>query len=1000
MVKNKKKALWITLTSVFSVLFVALIVGTIIANYFYVIVDRVLNTPRTVIKYYDEDGNEVDGSEYTEGKFLSEFSSESERIAEQTKVSEQLVAEGSVLLKNENGALPLAKGSKVSTFNQASVDMIYGSVGSGAIDTSKSMTLKDSLTDAGLKVNEKLWSVYQNSGKKRKVPGVAGGSDSSFAVNELGWTRAVSGAVSKEYGDAAIVVLARTGGEGSDWAQNMKNNAEKEFQTADENHASLLSLTDQEKQTFEELGKLKKNGTIKKIVVLVNSSNPMELGFLDDASYGIDAALWVGNVGQKGMSAVGDILVGDVNPSGRLMDTYASCALSAPSVENSGDFTFENKTGVNSGTKYLVEEEGIYIGYRYYETRYEDCVTGKGNASSTAGAFDSEGNWNYAEEVVFPFGYGMSYTKFVYSDFKAEETENGFKLSVNVKNEGSVAGKDVVQFYFQSPYTEYDKENDVEKASVELCGFDKTETLEPGDDETVTVTVSKDELRAYDYVNAKSYILDAGDYYFAFGTDAHDALNNVLGAKGYSVSDGMTENGNDSFVWKWNNAKLDTEIFKNDGGADIGNLFDSASLEYYGLEQNVLSRSDWKATYPTPYKGKYHSDGKTLTANEKMITDLKDEYVRDTSVTKAPDMGKTGTAKLVDAKGKAYDDEIWNDILDQLTWDEMVTLVATSGYSTAAISKIDKPYVVDSDGPAGISGELYGGESGMGFPSEVVLSSTWNLDLIERMGEMVGEDGLAIGVTGWYAPAVNIHRNAFAGRNYEYYSEDPFLSGKAAAAETKGVQSKGMYVYVKHFAFNDQETNRIGVATFAFEQAMREIYLEPFEIAVQEGEAHGIMTSFNRVGCQWTGASYNLLTKVLRDEWGFVGHVITDFSGLSSSYMRIDVGLKAGNDCWLSTSATYEGKLNAYKDDPAMATYLREATHRILYSTANSAAMNPYIVESGITAKTIDVTPWWETALIVIDVVLGVAAVGSAAMLVISLKKGSKKEEAKTASEE
>lgn len=987
---KKNKALWIALTSVFAVLFAALIAGTVIVNYYYVIVDRFLEVTRTVVKYYDENGKEVDESEVTSsGRFVSEFASAEERIAEQTAVGEQIVAEGSVLLKNENNALPLASGSKVSTFNQASVDMIYGSTGSGAIDTSKSMTLKDSLSDAGLKVNENLWSVYEKSGKKRKIPGVAGGSDSSYAVNELGWTDAVKNAVSAEYGDAAIVVLARQGGEGADWAQNMKDNEEKEFSTAKENHVGLLSLTDQEKQTFEELGKLKQSGTIQKIVVLVNSSNPMELGFLDNEAYGIDAALWVGNVGQMGMNAVGDILAGTVNPSGRLVDTYASCALSAPATENSGRFTYENKTNVNSGTKFIVEEEGIYVGYRYYETRYEDIVMGKGNAASAAGVYDSANNWNYAEEVVFPFGYGLSYTEFSYSDFSAKATDEGFELSVKVKNTGKVAGKDVVEFYFQSPYTDYDKENKVEKASVELCGFGKTDILEPNAEQTITVSVAKNELRAYDYTKAKGYILDKGDYYFTFATDAHEAVNNVLAAKGYKKSDsnGMTADGDASFVWKWNNANLDTSVFKNDGGDDIGNLFDSASLEYFGVDQNVLSRSDWEKTYSTPYKGTYHPDGKALTANDKMIQALEDEYVQDTSVTEMPTMGAEGTAQLIDGKGKDYDDPVWDKILDQLTWDDMVTLVSTCGYSTPGIAHIGKPYIVDSDGPAGISGELYGDKSGMGFPSEVVLSSTWNLELIERMGEMVGEDGLDIGVTGWYAPAVNIHRNAFAGRNYEYFSEDPFLSGKAGAAETKGVQSKGMYVYVKHFALNDQETDRIGLSTFAFEQAIREIYLEPFEIAVQEGGAHGIMSSFNRIGCQWTGASYSLLTKVLRGEWGFVGHVVTDFSGTSSKYTRIETGLKAGNDCWLCTSATYVSKLNEYKNDAAMANYLRESVHRILYTTANSAAMNPYIVDKGFTTKTFEVTPWWETALIVIDVVFLVLAVGSAAMLVYTLRK-------------
>lgn len=979
---KNKKILWIALTAVMGVLLAALIAGTCVAKYFYVMVDRFLNCKRTDIVYYDKNGNKVNADDYKgSGRFESEFASQEELLKAQTDLSCQIVGEGSVLLKNES-ALPLAKNSKVSLFNVASTDMIYGGGGSGAINTAKCITLKESLTQAGLSVNGALWDVYNNSGKERMVPGLGGGK---FVVNEYGWNNKVSEAIG-EYRDAAVVVLARTGGEGADYEPDMAANGnaagKAEYSSAATNHASVLSLTDQEKQTFEEVGKLKAAKNFGKVIVLVNSPNPMELGFLENSSYGIDACLWVGNVGQKGMEAIGKIFTGEINPSGRLVDTYASSANSAPSVLNSGNFSFANKTGANSGSKYIVEEEGIYVGYRYYETRYEDCVLNRFNASGKAGVYDSAEGWNYAEEVVFPFGYGLSYTEFEYSAFKAEESKDGksFELGVTVKNAGKTAGKEVVQFYFQSPYTA----GGIEKPAIELCAFAKTELLEAGASAQVTVTVPKEELRAYDYKTAKTYVLDEGDYYFACGLNAHDALNNVLAAKGKTVADGMTAAGNAGLTKKWNNSAKDATTFAKDSVTDnpITNRFDNANLTYFELEQNVLSRSDWTGTYPTAYKD--------LTANDKMITALKDDYTTDPTVTKMPAMGQAGVKTLKDARGLAYDDKVWTEILDRLTWDEMAKLVGAAGYTTQGISKIDKASCIDSDGPAGISGELYGGGSGMGFPAEIVMASTWNVDLIVRMGELVGEDGLAIGVVGWYAPATNIHRNAFAGRNYEYYSEDPFLSGKCAAAQTKGVQSKGMYVYVKHFALNDQETNRIGVSTFAYEQAIREIYLEPFETAVQEGKAHGIMSSFNRIGCQWTGASRALLTGVLREEWGFDGHVVTDASMLNSQYMRIANGLKAGNDIWLSTSDVYVGQLSAYKNDPAMANWLREAAHRVLYTTANSAAMNPYIVGDGITAKTIDVTPWWEPALISLDVVVGLLLAGSITMLVLTVLKAKK----------
>lgn len=990
MKRRTKKILGIALTAFFGLLCAAMIAGTCVANYYYVMVDRFLGCERTVVKYYDADGNEVDGGNFTEGKFLSDYATEDELAAEQLAVGEALVAEGAVLIKNEKSALPLDKGNKVSCFSHSSVDIVYGSVGSGAIDSSSNPDLKTSLTDAGLNVNDKLWDFYSKgggSGYKRQVPGVAGGKDTSFKVNEVPWNR--YGDTEKtsfsSFGDAAIVVISRTGGEGADWAQNMSH----EYKTADENHNGFLSLSDEEKTMLSEIGKLKRGGTFGKVIVIFNCANGMETGFLDNADYGIDAALWIGNVGQKGLNAVGDILVGDVNPSGRLVDTYASCAKSAPSVENSGDFSFANKTGVNSGSKYLVEEEGVYVGYRYYETRYEDCVLNRGGANSAKGAFDSAEGWSYADEVVYPFGHGLSYSEFEYSGFEVSENPDGFELKVSVKNKGPMAGKDVVQFYFQSPYDGYERENNVEKPAIELCGFGKTKLLSVGDSETVTVTVPKTELRAYDYTAAKTYILSAGDYYLAFGANAHDGLNNVLAAKDKTTADGMTENGNREFAHKWNNPTIDKTTYAEDSVTEnkIGNLFDKASLDAYGMKQKVLSRSDWEGTYPTPYNGTYHSTSKTLTATAAMITDLKDEYKTDSSIKEPPTMGANNDASLINARGLKYGDELYEQILDRLTWKEMVTLVATSGYSTPGISKIDKPSTVDSDGPAGISGELYGGKSGVGYAAQVVIASTWNVELIEKMGKMVGEDGLLLGVHGWYAPAVNIHRNAYCGRNYEYYSEDPFLSGIAASAEIKGAQSKGMFVYVKHFALNDQETNRIGVSTFVKEQAIREIYLEPFEIAVKQGGARGIMSSFNRVGCQWTGASRELLTNVLRDEWGFIGHVVTDFSGLSSSYMRIETGLKAGNDCWLSTSAKYIDNLNVYMNDAAMATWLREATHRIIYTVANSSAMNPYIVESGITPRTVDVMPWWQPTLIVIDVALGLATAAFAVMLVLTLKK-------------
>ena len=1010
--KKSKKGLilWSVLSGVTAILLAAVLIGTYFAWVYQAMVSVFLETPMSVVKYYDENGKEVDGSEYTGGKFTSEFNSDKELQAYEYGVCEEIVGEGAVLLKN-NGALPLSKGEKVSCFSHSSVDIVYGGTGSGSVDTSTAPTLKQSLSDAGLQVNAALWNFYEKgawSSYKRATGAMNTGYDQQYKINEVPWSKFTKAQTNTfaAYGDAAIVVIARSGGEGTDLAQDMRH----ELTEANVNHNHYLALSDEEKEMFSELGKLKANGTFKKIIVLVNVANAMELGFLNNSSYGIDAALWIGPVGQTGLNAAADILVGDINPSGRLNDTYALCAKSSPAIRNSGSFDFTNLNdfakldfGTYTNGHYVVEQEGIYVGYRYYETRYEDCVLGQGNAASKAGVYESTNNWNYSQEVMFPFGYGLSYTTFEYSNMTFSESKDGktFDITVTVKNTGDMAGKTPIEIYAQSPYTDYDKQNKVEKSAIQLCGFTKTEKLNPNESKTYTVTVKKSDLKSYDYTNAKTYILDAGDYYFTVGQNVHDALNNILAAKGKSTADGMTANGNADLTAKWSLDELDKITFAKDEitGKAITNLFDDADLSYYGIDVTYLSRSDWAGTYPVGYKGTYSSTGVyntvsdlTLTATDEMIHDLAIcNYEQDTSVTQMPTMGSTATHRsLVEAKGLAYDDSVYEELLNQMSWEEMLKLVTVSGYQTPAIESINKPATLDRDGPAGISGNFYGGKSCMAYPGEVVMASTWNIELVEKMGKCIGEDALAIGYAGWYAPAINIHRTPFSGRNFEYYSEDGYISGVLGAITVKEVQKKGVYCYVKHFAFNDQEINRLGYAGFFNEQSAREIWLKGFEGTIKDGDAMAVMTSLTRVGCKWASAHKGLMTDLLRGEWGFDGFALTD--GTLWDYQDVRTGLMAGTDGWLQAGTSYYNKENteANRNDASLTWRMREACHRMLYVFANSSAMNPYISESGITAKTVLVTPWWKPAIITVDAVVGLCFVACVAMLSLQIVKHTK----------
>ena len=983
--KGKSTRKWSVLTVLFAILTVVCVVGTNFA----------LSASQAINIFLDIDTYKIvdrgDGTEDTE-YFKSEYSSQEELEEAGADVAERVHEEGSVLLKN-NGVLPLAEGAKVSTLSHSSVDFVTCGTGAADIDTSEAPTLKEALESRGLTVNDTLWDFYNSGAGSEyiRTPGklanqTSGAGRNDYSVNEVPmnvYTSDVTASLS-EYNDAAIVTISRVSGEGSDLAIDGFADGE----------SNILELTEEERELLKMA-----NDKFENIIVLINSTNALECDFIDDEAYGIDAVLWVGYTGEWGLNGVADILVGNTNPSGHLVDTYCYDNTTAPAMvgiyasnytnadlEDTSKWYSVADGQLDGNTAYITYQEGIYVGYRYYETRYEDVVMGTANV----------GDYDYASTVKYPFGYGLSYTTFEYSDFATEydKATDSFNVNVTVTNTGDVAGKEVVQVYFQSPYTDYDKENGIEKASIELCGFGKTAVLEPGASETVTVNVPREELVCYDENTAQTYILDAGDYYLTVGTDAHDALNNVLAAKGYTSADGMTADGNADMTYLYNVETMDAETYSVSSatGYEITNQFESADLSQYGYDITYLSRNDWTGTWP---------EAMELEATDEMFEDGLYMYQTydgiEGSTTEMPTMGAQNGLTLAMMIGKDYDDPAWEDLLDQLTFDEMATLIGQGYHNTAVCPSVSKPATVDDNGPQGFTQSLTGvAVSITAYSDENIMAATWNTELMEEMGECLGEDCMMLGASGLYGPAMNIHRTAYAGRNFEYYSEDPFLSGKIAAAETTGIQSKGVYVYLKHFALNDSETMCRCISTWANEQAIREIYLEAFKHPVTEAGAYSVMNAFARVGVVWSGAHEGMQTEVLRNEWGLKGFSLTDFSGNAQFeqyglYMKsFDVahGLLAGTDSWDSSSLSWTTDLNElYKDDPDVCQAMRQASHRILYTVANSNAMNGISSSQEVVA----VTPWWQIALYALTGVCALMTVVSGVM-VVRLRKKAKEE--------
>lgn len=965
--------------------------------------DRVVNTgevdPADTVYFeseysentYDEDGNAI---------YTQESIDRLRQDAEELVI--ELEGEGLVLMKNDNSALPLASGAKISLFGQGSAMFNYASSGSSAAITSGYADLKTAMEEAGFTVNQTLWDFYtsgQGSEYRRSV------GANGYLTNEAPWSLVESNSSSSfsEYGDAAIVVISRNSGEGRDITTSGSDGLD----------GSYLSLTQNEVDMLTALTELKNNGTFDSIIVILNTANPVQLDFLNNSNIGVDALMWVGNVGKTGIYAVARAIAGTIVPSGRLSDTYVYDNFSSPAMASWGanpdrrfaqQYTNASNYDLN-GTQYNygVYVEGIYVGYRYYETRYEDVVLGTQNV----GAYDYEGT------VAYPFGYGLSYATFEYSNYTVTENSDSFEISLTVTNTSDAYdGKEVVQVYIQKPYA---GEGAPEVSSVELAGYAKTGVIPHGQSETVNISVSKEQFTSYD-VNANNgrggYVVESGTHYIAAGKDSHDALNNILRAKvenGATVAEAeMTSSGDASFVYSWTQASRDEITYaasRENSSNLVTNQLDFADINRYENRGDnsvtYVSRSDWDGTFP---------DGSIkLSLTDMMAADLAVHKALPTETDEdVPTYGADSNMSLIMMRSTEenvidYDSSAWDTFLDQMTYEQQSLLLTNAAFGTVAfgaypspdnpINNINKPATTDNDGATGVVGSV----TGTSFPSEGIWASTFNVDLIRRVGEIFAEDALANDVQSLYATGINIHRTPFGGRAHEYFSEDPYLTGMSVVYEVAGMQSKGVIPTLKHFVFNDQEDQRGGICTWLNEQTAREIYLKPFEMAMRPsiGNAHAIMTSFNRAGCIWTSASSELMINIVRNEWNFDGYSITDMADSFAYYMTYDDGIMNGTDLYLGAGNEYA--LSDYAYSIPFRLRVREACHRVLYVIANySAAMNGFSASSMV----IQITPWWQVALYsVIGVSAGVTAVGAMLWILAYVLPESKKVKKEKANE-
>ena len=854
-----------------------------------------------------------------------------ENVATATELCEDIADEGIVLLDNAE-TLPLAKNSKLNVFGWASTNPCYGGTGSGALsDAYPTVSLLEGLTNAGFELNTELSDFYTAYRADRPQVGM-------FAQD---WTLPEPEAAqysddlinnAKAFSDTAMIVITRVGGEGADLPTDVSTvtydagHSYNDFEPGE--HYLQLSKTEEDMVDL-----VCKN--FDNVIVVYNGANAMELGWVKDYSQ-IKSVIWCAGTGQSGFNALGSVLCGDVNPSGRTIDTFVYDLTATPTWNNFGNMLYDNMNEFEAdsfGTKvtpaFVNYVENIYVGYKFYETAA------------------AEGLIDYDKTVVYPFGHGLSYTSFTQTLNSVTESDGTITVDVTVTNTGSVSGKDVVEVYYNPPYTN----GGIEKASANLIGFAKTSEIAAGASEDVQVTFKAEDMASYDAHGKGCYVLEKGDYIISINSDSH----NVIDSKTYTVASDIVYNES-------NPRSSDQTVATNEFDFAEGNV-------------TYLSRADGFANY---------AEATAAPADYSMPAEAKATFYNNSNYDPndfnnpddvAPTTGAKNGIQLADMVGVAYDDEKWDSFLDQLTVADMDSLIALGGYQSVAVSSVGKVQAIDCDGPASINNN-FTQQGSIGFPSAVMIAATWNTDLAYSFGESIGKMADDMGVSGWYAPAMNIHRSAFAGRNFEYYSEDGVLSGAIASHAIMGSQDQGVYAFMKHFALNDQETNRCGMlCTWASEQAIREIYLKPFEACVKNADCHAVMSSFNYIGNTYAGNCPELLINVLRNEWGFVGMVLTDYYGVYG-YQDADHLIRNGGDFCL---VNYDTETN-HLTDTTSATALvcaRQACKNILYTVANSRAYYPENLNPGM--------PTWEKVMIGVDVV-GVLAL--IALEILVAKKG------------
>ena len=857
---------------------------------------------------------------------------------EAAEVAEEIMEDGIVLLKNES-LLPLNETKKLNIFGWESINPAYGGAGSGGInDLYDIVSLNQGLENAGFSINQELVDFYNNYGA----------DNPEMSIQKQSWTlpeppvdtysdELIKSA--KEYSDVAVVVLSRKAGEGhNDIPMDVRkaaydNNSDEYDDFPEGEHYLQLSQTERDMVDMV-------CSNFDNVIVVYNGANQFELGFADEYPQ-IKSVVWCPGTGNVGFNALGKVFSGEVNPSGKTPDTFIYDMTTAPWWNNAEKTEYTNLAdmaveGMNAGTAQVYAPaftnyvEGIYVGYKYYETAAQE------------GAID------YDKTVQYPFGYGLSYTEFEQKMGELEEKDGQISVDVEVTNTGDVAGKDVVEVYYKPPYTN----GGIEKSSANLIEFAKTDLLQPGESQTVTVTFSIEDMASYDENNAKAYVLEKGDYVISINSDSHT----VLDQKTYTADKDVVYKGENK---RASDDTAATNVFE-DAKGDVTYL--SRADHFANYEEATAAPAS--AELGEPYVSEYH-----LNSNFDKTTYLNDEDVM-------PTTGADNGLTLADMRDADYDDPRWEKLLDQLTVDEMANMIAMAGYQTAAMDSVGKVATLDFDGPAAINNNFTGVGS-IGFPIEVVVASTWNKELAQAWGECMGKISQEMGAEGWYAPGMNTHRTAFGARNYEYFSEDGVLAGNMGAKAVEGARKYGVYSYIKHFAL--YEGNAKMVSVWSNEQAIREIYLKPFEISVKQGGANAVMVSWSFLGDKWTGESSNLMNTVLRDEWGFRGMALTDFfRNNGHGFMNADAALANGVDAMLSTFNGEENNV-ANPEHPTAVLQMRNACKNVMYTVVSSWAYDGEHEETGMEN--------WKKAGIGIDIVIALFMAGMEVLVIRGYKK-------------